>query len=76
MQRPMMLKGTTTGHILQMHSQHTTNKFIKKDNTLFKINQEADKFLEVLVIPKHLAVTILVNSHNLQGYAGTNKHTP
>ena len=44
-----------------------------KDNILLKIVQDADKSFETLVIPKSLALTVLVNSHNLWGHAGTNK---
>ena len=35
--------------------------------------QDVDKSLEALVVPVSLVLTMLVNSHNLQGHAGTNK---
>ena len=45
--------------------------------TLFKIIQDVDESFDALVVPKPLALSILVNSsHSLQGHACTNKHTP
>ena len=49
------------------------NKITTKDNTVFKIIQDGDKSFEAYIIPKSLALTILVNSPNLQGHTGTNK---
>ena len=46
-------------------------KLTIENNTLFKAVQDIDKSLEAFVIPKSLALTILVNSSNLQGKAGT-----
>ena len=41
-----------------------------KDNALLKRIQDANISFEALVVPMSLALTILVNLHNLQGHAG------
>ena len=48
-------------------------KFTTKDDTLFKIIKDADKFSEALVVAKSLALTILVNLHKYKGHSSTNK---
>ena len=76
----MMLKAYNNKmHIANTKSTHDiypqSKEFTTKDNILFKIIQDVDKPFQAILIPTFLALTILVNSHNLQGYAGTNKYT-
>ena len=52
------------------------HKFTIKENTLLKIIQDANESCDAFVLPKTLALTILVNCNNLQGHAGTNKTYP
>ena len=46
---------------------------MKHDNILYKLVPDSDKTFEALAVPKSLALTILTNSNNYQGHAGTNK---
>ena len=56
-------------HITLVHAE-----FFKHDNILYKVVQDGIKSFEALVAFKSTALTILVNSHNYQGHAGTNKN--
>ena len=48
-------------------------KFFKQDSISFETVHYGDKDFKTLVIPKTLALTALVNSHNYQGDVGTNE---
>ena len=47
------------------------NNFVLDDTTFNRWLQDGDKYFEALIVPKPIALTILGNSHNLQGQAGT-----
>ena len=71
--KSLQQKGLYCKHIHNtLHITVVKNKLTVNDNILFKVVQNEDKSFKALVMPKYLALTILVNCFNLQGCAGTN----
>ena len=56
--------------ITHTFSAWQTHQMRKK---LYRLVQDGEKAFEALVVPKTLTLTTLVDSHNHQAHAGTNK---
>ena len=56
-----------------LHIPSVKNIFKPDDCTLYRQTQDGNKSFEVLIIPRSLIPAMLINSHHLQGHAGTTK---
>ena len=56
-----------------LHISSVNNIFKLDNDTLYGQTHDADKSIKVLIVPRFLIPIILINSHNLQEYAGKTK---